>query len=193
MKRTVKFFALILILVQISVLAGDKKATNPLLQNFNEVIPFADLSTENIVEATENSILEARSSLKKLYTIPKKERTFDNTMLELDNIYDHVQNVFYSIYLMGNVHPDDEVRNQANESRSEFSKFFNEIQLDEHLYRAVKDYSLTNEAKELTGYKAKFVKETVEGFERNGFALPEEKREQLKEINDKLSDLSLKF
>ena len=193
MKILVKYFILVLLLVQTSVLAGDKKATNPLLQKFNEVIPFAELSKDNIVEATENSILEARNSLEKLYTISKEERTFDNTMLELDNIYDHVQNVYYSIYLMGNVHPVDEIRNQANESRSEFSKFFNEIQLDENLYRAVKDYSLTDEAKGLSGYKAKFVKETVEGFERNGFALPEEKREQLKEINNKLSDLSLKF
>jgi thimet oligopeptidase len=94
---------------------------------------------------------------------------------------------------MGSVHPDDDIRNQALQGRSEFAKFFNEVQLDENLYRAVKDYSESDEAKELTGYKAKFLKETVEDFERNGFALPEEKREELKVINNKISDLSLLF
>ncbi|MFI5238064.1 MAG: M3 family metallopeptidase, partial [Ignavibacteriales bacterium] len=70
---------------------------------------------------------------------------------------------------------------------------FNEIQLDENLYRAVKDYSETAEAKSLTGYKARFVQKTVEDFERNGFALSKEKRDELKIINDKISDLSILF
>ena len=132
-----------------------------------------------------------RESLDKLYTIPKEQRTFDNTMLELDNIYNKVGNVYGCVYLMGSTHPDDATRNQANESKAEFAKFFNEIQLDENLYRAVKDYSETSEAKSLTGYKERFVKKTVEDFERNGFALPKEKRDELKLINDKISDLSL--
>ncbi|MFI5237770.1 MAG: M3 family metallopeptidase, partial [Ignavibacteriales bacterium] len=67
------------------------------------------------------------------------------------------------------------------------------IQLDENLYRAVKDYSETAEAKSLTGYKARFVQKTVEDFERNGFALSKEERDDLKIINDKISDLSILF
>ncbi|KAA0242298.1 MAG: hypothetical protein EDM72_10650 [Chlorobiota bacterium] len=81
----------------------------------------------------------------------------------------------------------------AQESNAEFSKFFNEISLDENLYRAVKDYSETAEAKSLKGYKSRFVQKTVEDFERNGFALSKEKRDELKAINDKLSDLTILF
>lgn len=167
--------------------------SNPLLGKFNEVIPFADLTAEQIKEATDVSIKEARESLAKLYTIPKEQRTFDNTMLELDNIYNKAGNVYGSVYLMGNVHPDEAARNQAQECNAEFAKFFNEISLDENLYKAVKDYSVTAEAKSLTGYKARFTQKTVEDFERNGFALPKEKRDELKVINDRLSDLSILF
>ena len=177
------------------LLAADKtsSSSNPLLGKFNEVIPFADLTAEHIKEATDVSIKEARESLAKLYTIPKEQRTFDNTMLELDNIYNEAGNIYGSVYLMGSTHPDDAVRNQADEGKAEFAKFFNEISLDENLYRAVKDYSETAEAKSLTGYEARFVQKTVEDFERNGFALPKEKRDELKAINDKLSDLSILF
>ena len=171
----------------------DKSESNPLFIEFNETILFSDLSVDYINEATESSISVARESLEMLYDIPKEKRTFDNTMVELDNIYNSASNVYGCVYLMGSVHPDDDIRNQALESRSQFAKFFNEIQLDENLYRSVKDYSESAEAKKLTGYKAKFVKETVEDFERNGFALSEEKREVLKVINDKISDLSLFF
>ena len=166
---------------------------NPLFFSFNNTISFAELSPEFVKEATEVSISEAAKSLEALYVIPKEKRNFDNTMLELDNIYNKAGNVYGSIYLMGNVHPDDATRNQANDSRLQFAKFFNEIQLDENLYKAVKDYSLTEEAKSLTGYKARFVQKTVEDFERNGFALSKEKRNELKIINDKLSDLTILF
>jgi thimet oligopeptidase len=171
----------------------DKSESNPLYFGFNETVLFSDLSVDYIKEATESSLNTATESLDKLYTIPKEDRTFDNTMLELDNIYNEASNVYGCVYLMGSVHPDDDIRNQALEGRSQFAKFFNEVQLDENLYRSVKDYSESDEAKGLTGYKAKFVKETVEDFERNGFALSEEKREELKEINNKISDLSLLF
>ena len=195
MKNKLTIFLLFYLVVAVSLFATDKNSSqsNPLLGKFNEVIPFADLTAEHIKEATDVSIKEARESLAKLYTIPKEQRTFDNTMLELDNIYNEAGNIYGSVYLMGSTHPDDAVRNQADEGKAEFAKFFNEISLDENLYRAVKDYSETAEAKSLTGYKARFTQKTVEDFERNGFALPKEKRDELKAINDKLSDLSILF
>ncbi|HSW56457.1 MAG TPA: M3 family metallopeptidase [Ignavibacteriaceae bacterium] len=195
MKNKLTIFLLFYLVVAVSLFATDKNSSqsNPLLGKFNEVIQFADLTAEQIKEATDISIKEARESLAKLYAIPKEQRTFDNTMLELDNIYNEAGNVYGCIYLMNSTHPDDAVRNMAEECNAEFAKFFNEVSLDENLYRAVKDYSETAEAKSLTGYKARFTQRTVEDFERNGFALPKEKRDELKAINDKLSDLGILF
>jgi thimet oligopeptidase len=195
MKLKLTIILLFCFVLTLPSIAADKpsSSTNPLLGKFNEVIPFADLTAEHIKEATDVSIKDARESLAKLYAIPKEQRTFDNTMLELDNIYNKAGNVYGCVYLMNNTHPDDAARNTAQECNAEFAKFFNEISLDENLYRAVKDYSETTEAKSLTGYKARFVQKTVEDFERNGFALPKEKRDELKVINDKLSDLSILF
>ncbi|MCW8805604.1 MAG: Zn-dependent oligopeptidase, partial [Ignavibacteriaceae bacterium] len=166
---------------------------DPLPGKFNQPIQFSNLTPEYIKQATDASINQAKESLDKLYAIPKEKRTFDNTMLELDNIYNNAGNVANSVNLMSNVHPDDAVREQATESNSVFDKFFNSVQLDENLYRAVKDYSESAEAKSLNGYKAKFVEETVRDFERNGFALSKEGRDKLKDINDKISDLSIMF
>lgn len=195
MKHKLTTILLFCFVITIPSLAADKNSSsaNPLLGKFNDVIQFADLTAEHIKEATDVSIKEARESLTKLYAIPKEQRTFDNTMLELDNIYNKAGNIYGSVYLMGSTHPDDAARNQADEGKAEFAKFFNEISLDENLYRAVKDYSETAEAKSLTGYKARFTQKTVEDFERNGFALPKEKRDELKAINDKLADLTILF
>ncbi len=196
MKNKSTTFLLFYLVLAILLIGADKnspQSSNPLLGKFNEPIQFANLTPEFVKQATDASISQARESLSKLYTIPKEQRNFDNTMLEIDNIYNNVGNVYGTVYLMGSVNPDDAIRNQAEESKAVFAKFFNEIELDENLYRAVKDYSETAEAKSLTGYKERFLQKTVEDFERNGFALSKEKRDQLKLINDKLSDLSLLF
>jgi hypothetical protein len=75
----------------------DKSETNPLFFGFNETVLFSDLSVDYIKEATESSLKTATESLDKLYTIPKEDRTFDNTMLELDNIYDEA--MFMAVYI----------------------------------------------------------------------------------------------
>jgi thimet oligopeptidase len=187
------YLVLTISLIVTGVSFSQSDSGDPLPGKFNQPIQFSNLTPEYIKQATDASINQAKESLDKLYAIPKEKRTFDNTMLELDNIYNNAGNVANSIYLMSNVHPDDAVREQATESNSVFDKFFNSVQLDENLYRAVKDYSGSAEAKSLTGYKAKFVEETVRDFERNGFALSKEGRDKLKDINDKISDLSIMF
>lgn len=187
------FVYLVLTILVTGVSLAQSDSGDPLPGKFNQPIQFANLTPEYVQQATDLAIKQAKESLEKLYTVPKDKRTFDNTMLELDNIYDEVGNVYGSVYLMANVNPDDGIRNTASECNSQFAKFFNEVSLDENLYQAVKDYSESAEAKSLTGYKAKYVKETVEGFERNGFALSKEKRDELKIINDRISDLSLMF
>ncbi len=169
----------------------ENKITNPLLAGFNEIVDFSSITAEHITAATDIAIEKAKTRLEKLYTI--KNRTFENTMLAYDDLTNEASGVFGEIYLMANVHPNDLTRNTANESIAKFSGFFTEIGLDENLYKAIKDYSLTDEAKKLSGYKKKFVEENVRSFERNGFALSKEKRNELQVLQNKLSDLTILF
>ena len=193
------FSCLILLIVSITLLASNNKLesknnpANPLMLKFNQMIDFSNLSSANINEAAEVTIEKAKNDLTKIYNVKKEDRNFDNTMLALDDIYNEVNNVYGVVYLMGNVLVDDDTRKAANEGISSFQKFLTDISLDENLYIAVKDYSKTDEAKNLTGYKKKFVDDTIRDFERNGFALSKEKREELKTIQNKISDLSLLF
>ena len=198
MKKFIPLSLLIFFISSLIFAAEGKTGTkiepaNPLMLKFNEVIDFSNLTTDNIKEATNAVIEKAKKDLQKIYEVKKEDRDFNNTMLALDDVYNEVGSEFGVIYLMGNVLVDNDVRNEANGSISTFQKFLNDVSLDENLYNAVKDYSQTKEAKDLTGYKKKFVDETVLEFERNGFALSKEKRNELKIIQNKIADLSLAF
>jgi thimet oligopeptidase len=171
----------------------DNTMNNPLFPEFNKAIDFKNLKPEHIAKATDQIIDETKASLKKIYAIKDSERTFDNTMRAFDDLADKMSSVSSIIYLMNSAHPDSNIRNEAQKSVEKLSKYSNEIGLDEDLYKAIKAYSLSAEAKLLSPEKAKFVKKVVIDFERNGFALSKEKRDELKKIQDKLSEISLQF
>ncbi len=191
-----KIFLLVITLTfLVNARPGDNKelSTNPLFGEFNTIISYNSLTAEHISSAVEYSLEEAKESLQEIYNIESKNRTYKNTVLALDDIYNDIYKVYGSVYLMANVNPVEDVRNTANSGISSFSKFFNELSLDENLYKSLKEYSESSEAKSLTGYKKKFLTESIDNFERDGLGLPVEKRKELKELQDKLSDLSIEF
>ena len=181
--------------VAFSAVAKDKptQSKNPLLIGFNQVVDFKNATKTDVKTAADAVIAESKTSLEKIYKVKPKKRTFENTMLALDNLYDRYSQVAGAINILSNASPDSAIRNQTQKSLAQLSKFGNDLSLDEKLYRAVKDYAQTSEAKTLTGSRKKFLTETVEDFERDGFALSPEKREELKKINNKISDLGLAF
>ena len=196
-----KIFALLIIASVFAFqfsLAGSSTGTiresqNPFLNDFNTLIDYNSITAEEIKSATDIAIEDAKKSLENIYNIEKDKRNFANTALAFDDIYNNVNYVVGPIYLMSNVHPDDSVRNISNSEVGEFSKFFNEITLDEKLYKAFKDYSTTDEAKSLTGYKKRFLVKTIADFERDGLNLSPEKRGELNALQDSLSDMSIGF
>ena len=166
---------------------------NPLYNDFNQPIDFAAINADHIKSATISIQEKVNAQIEKLVSIPDQERTYENTLLALDDLAATLSDVNNKIYLLSSTHADSLIRNTALESRVTLSKFGNEISLNEDLYKAVKSFSTTDEAKSLQGYKAKYLKETIESYERNGFALSQEKREVLKTIRDEMSKYSNQF
>ena len=193
MRKSILILFGILLLSNPSVHAGEGNPGNFRFGSFNTLMDFNTLNSEYIKNSAEQIIDASKESLKSIYAVKKETRTFDNTMLALDDMYNALSTVGSHISLMANVHPDAAIRDQSRASLEILEKFENEVGLDEELYRAVKEYAQSSEAKKLTGYKKRYLEETVRDFERNGFALPKEKRDELKTIQDKLSELGIAF
>jgi thimet oligopeptidase len=170
-----------------------KATTNPLLPGFNQPIAFGKVTKADVQQATAGAIANTKTALTAIYNVPTAQRTFANTLLPLDALNNKLSSVAGPLDILVNASPDSAVHHQAERSAALLSKYSNELALDEKLYRAVKDYSKTKEAQALTGPRKKFLTETVEQYERNGFALTPEKRQELQKLNDKIADLSSAF
>jgi len=180
------------------MLSGQTKETprgsdNPFFNTFNQPIDFAAINGDDVNEATTEIQKRVDVLLANILAINDAERTFDNTMLALDDLYNVFSDASSPIYLMSNAHPDSIVRSNALKANIVLGQYGNNLSLNEDLYNAIKSYSNSDEAKSLDGYKSKFLKETVDGFERNGFALSKEDRNKLKTINDEISQLGSDF
>ncbi|PIB34563.1 hypothetical protein BFP72_03625 [Reichenbachiella sp. 5M10] len=166
-------------------------ADNALFRGFNATIDFDSLRAEDFAAATAYQIPKSRLWVQKIHET--KDRSFENTMREIDEMYDEISSLYGVIYLMGSTHPDSAIRNAALGEVVVMEKYFNSLSLNDTLYQAVKAYAQTDEAKTLTGPRAKYLTETVQSFERNGFGLDEAGRAQLQVIDDKLSELGNTF
>lgn len=166
---------------------------NPLVTEFNAIIDFANVTPEHLEEAVDLAIEQAKNDLESLKNIPQNERTFENTMKAYDLLGYRLGKIHGCVYLLMSVSPSEQIRTVGMQASQKMGLFGNQLSLDEVLYQAVKAYSQTEEAQNLTGTNEKFVRETVQSFEKNGFALPPEKRTELKEIQDKMTEVGNLF
>lgn len=173
---------------------NQKEPENPFLSEFDtpfQTPPFELIDTSHYVPAFEAGITEAKAQIEAIITNPD-EPTFENTVVAYDQGSDILRraSVFYS---MLSANTNSTLQKIAREITPMMSKFRNEVSMNQDLFKRIKAvYDKRNDLG-LDQEQMRLVEEIYEDFERNGAALSEEKRDELKKINEKLSMLSLEF
>ena len=67
---------------------------NVFLVRFNEVYDFANLKHGHIADATEAALKNAEEILQKILTVDKENRSFENTLEKIDDIYATIEMVW---------------------------------------------------------------------------------------------------
>lgn len=188
MKKFISAIFSFLLVFQVTTLSQDE-----VLTGFNEQIQFSKITPEYIEKAHKKTMEDLDEKLESIKAIPVEMRSFENTIEAYDIAVDGLNTMWGTIYLMANAHPDANTREAANNANVTFAQYGNKLGLDEDLYRSFKEYSESDDAKLLVGYKEKYLRESIRDFERNGFALSQAKRDELKLIQDRLSVISNSF
>jgi len=152
---------------------------NPLLYRFNETINFADLQEGDILAATDITLAEAATILDEILAVLDESRTFENTILRLDDIYNIVGKVDNPAGLMSQVHTSAAIRDEADSSMILFSKFMNDLSVNEDLYNAIVAYGKTEEGKNLIGVKKNISKTRSDHSNDKGLPYPKKNAKSL--------------
>jgi len=164
---------------------------NPLLQHF-ETAPFSQLKNEHFKPAILNAIDEAKSEILEISS-NKEEPTFSNTIEALEfsgKQLDLVTNIFFNL---NSAETNEEIQKIAQEVSPVLSEFRNDIILDKRLFERVKEIYKDQDKLNLSIEQQMLLDKKYKAFSRNGANLPEDKKEELREIDKELSSLSLKF
>ncbi len=170
-----------------------KPYNNPLIVGFNKSIDFESLEDGHISEGVDYVIKAADEIKNEIINVPESKKNYDNTLLRIDDMYNVIESIWSPGYLMGSVHTKESIRNEGLEGSKAIQNYMTELSLNEGLYNAVLNYSKTDNAKKLRGYKKKFLDDTMLGYKRNGFNLPKEERDKVKEVLERLTELGLEF
>lgn len=178
--------------------------TNPLLENkFTtpfESIPFDKIKAAHFLPALEELITLAKTGLDKIKHTSENP-SFKNTVEALDansRRISQISNVFFALY---SAESNDEIRDVAQKFSPMLTEYSNDVSLDEELFnkiRQVKDsydnqgiHNTTKEKLSAEGFR--LLNEIYDDFVRNGALLSADKKKKLREIDQKLSKLSLNF
>lgn len=168
---------------------------NPLLQPYNtkfNVPPFNQIKIEHFLPAFQEAIKLQEKEIQ-FITVNKMTPTFENTIEVLENSDYMLSEIGGVYYNMLSSNTSKELQTVAKEIAPMLSKHYDNILLNDLLFKKIKSvyenkskFNLDNEQNKLLEYYYK-------KFIRSGAGLDETKKTRLREINEKLSLLTLKF
>ncbi len=164
---------------------------NPLLTPF-DLVPFSAIKNEHYLPAIKAAITQAKEEIQDIY-INEEEPSFENTIAALDysgNQLSRLSVLFFNIY---SSNADDEIQHIAMEVSPLLSEFGNDVNLNEKLFHRIKAVYEKKDRLSLTTEQQTLLENTYKNFARNGALLNDLQKDELRELDKELSQLSLVF
>ena len=183
--KSLRRFVPALLLVSLPV-ASSASQTAPL-------IDYTTVTAQVVEKECAAAMAQTDQILAKVVAVPKGKRDFENTMRPLDQVDAVLGEASGKYAFMAYVAPDAALRDVARAQEEAMSKYQVDLGFREDVYDAVKGYSETAEAKTLQGEKARYLAFTMRDYRRNGFGKSKKVRDEVKDLQARLVELTTKF
>lgn len=184
------------LLIGMATLTMNAQTTeNPLLSKWETpfgIPPFEIIKPEHFMPAIKEAI-EVHSAEIKAITSNSQPATFENTIARLDYsgaMLTRISSVFHNLN-SSNTNP--ELQSLAKEIAPIMTSHYDNISMNEDLFKRVKAVYESPEKAKLNTEQARLLDETYKDFVRGGANLEGAARERFKEINSRMSVLTLQF
>ena len=168
---------------------------NPFLTPYDtpfQIPPFERIEIGDYLPALKEGIRQQKEEIEAIVNNPHKP-TFDNTILAMEKsgeLSSRVMSVFGSL---SECMSSPEMESVAEEFFPLYSAANDEIMMNDKLFARVKTIYDNLDKLKLDGPQRRAVEESYREFVRNGALLSPEKKEELKKLNNTLTELYLKF
>ena len=168
---------------------------NPFYSDYDtpyEVPPFEEIKDEHYMSAFEDGMVKQMEEVDAIANNPETA-TFENTIIAFEKsgeLLTKVSNVFFNL---SSAHTNDSIKGIARVISPKLSSHGDNIFLNDKFYQRVKDLYDARESTEYTVEQAKLLEDYYKGFVRAGAALNDNEKSKMREINERISGLAVKF
>lgn len=188
-------FTLFLTIFYLTNMLAQNISNNPFFEEWNtpfQTPPFSKIKNEHFLPALEEGIKQQRAELDLIVNNPEPP-TFHNTIAAFEKsgkLLSKVSRVFFNLT---SANTNDEIQKVAEKITPELTKLNNDIYLNEKFYQRIKTIYDEKDKLTLSKEELRLLENYYSDFTRAGIGLSEEKKTRLREINQQLSSLQLKF
>jgi peptidyl-dipeptidase Dcp len=194
MKNIVLLLSLLAIIIINSCQSTDLQ-DNPLLTEFNTpfgVPPFNEIDNEHFLPAIKEGIRQHKIEIEEIINNAEPP-TFENTINAYDNAGGLLRRVSPVFGGLRGAETNPRLQEIARETTPLLSAHSNEISMNQDLFARIQTVYENRFETGLDPEQLRVVEMYYRDFERNGAALPEEKREELAGLNERMSMISLEL
>lgn len=167
---------------------------NPLLAPFYtplETAPFDLIKEEHYLPAVQQAIQMAKNEISQI-----KEQAlpdFENTIVALERAGEKLNTISAIFFNINSAETNDRIQALAREISPLLTAHSNDVLLDEALFQRIQQIYEHRETLKLTEEQKTLMDKTYKAFVRNGARLNPEQKGRLRQIDQELSQLGLKF
>ena len=167
---------------------------NPLLKDSNhkfKTISFNEIKLEHFMPAIKEGIEISRANIENIKS-NQNSPDFENTIIALETSEETLSRAVTVYFHLFGSESTPEFQALANEISPMLANFGNDVTLDEKLFKKV-EYVYDNEYASLNAQDKRLLEITYKSFVRNGAKLDDNKKSELRRVDEELSSLSPKF
>jgi peptidyl-dipeptidase Dcp len=173
--------------------AQNKNTDNPFFKEWKtpyETPPFNEIKVEHFLPAIEEGIRLEKAEIDAIINNPDKP-TFKNTIVALEKSGEFLTRVNRVFGALNGANTNDEIQKIARTTTPMLAKHRDDIALNEKLFERIKSIYL--EKDKLASIEQNLLENYYKNAVRSGAGLDESGKEKLRQINQELSMLGLKF
>lgn len=185
----------VLIAISMTIMSCTQTPKNPLLSDFNTPFnapPFDQIEMEHYLPAFKEAIKVHQSEIDAIVS-SSEAPTFENTIVAYDNSGELLGKISPIFSGLNSANTNDEMQALAREITPMLTAHRNEVRFNQELFKRIKTVYDNLDNLGLNREQTRLVEKIYDDFARNGAALPEEKRNQLKTLNEQISMKSLEL
>lgn len=190
-----KYFILFTLAVMSTTLLNAQTETNPFLTDYKtpyNIPPFEKIRPEHFMPAIQKAVSRHNAEVEAIVSNTAAP-DFHNTIARLDYSGELLRNITTVFHNLNSSNTNPQIQALAKEIAPVLSSHYDNISLNQELFRRVKAVYDSKDQANLNPEQRMLLDETYKDFVRGGANLDEAARARFREINSRLSVLTLQF